>query len=77
MVFAINFLISALLGGAANGTFLAWIGYVYSLAALIPGIAIAIRRLHDVGKSGWYLLWLLVPIVGWIFVVIALIGASK
>lgn len=29
---------------------------IYSLAVLIPGIAVAIRRMHDVGKSGWYIL---------------------
>ncbi len=35
------------------------IGYInltYSLAVLIPGVAVAIRRMHDVGKSGWYML---------------------
>ncbi|MFH6934249.1 DUF805 domain-containing protein [Flavobacterium sp. YO12] len=29
---------------------------IYSLAVLIPGIAVAIRRMHDIGKSGWYIL---------------------
>ncbi len=29
---------------------------VYSLAVLVPGIAVAIRRMHDVGKSGWFIL---------------------
>lgn len=39
--------ISPTLGLAAN---------LYSLAVLIPSIAVAIRRMHDVGKSGWYIL---------------------
>ncbi len=30
------------------------IGTVYSFAVLIPSIAVAVRRMHDVGKSGWY-----------------------
>ncbi len=30
--------------------------YIYSFAVLIPGIAVAVRRMHDVGKSGWYAL---------------------
>jgi hypothetical protein len=30
---------------------------IYSLAVLIPGIAVGVRRMHDVGKSGWYLLF--------------------
>lgn len=29
---------------------------VYSLAVIIPSIAVGVRRMHDVGKSGWYLL---------------------
>ena len=39
-------------------------GGLYSLAILIPGIAVSIRRLHDVGKSGWWLLLGFVPLVG-------------
>lgn len=35
-----------------------------SLALLLPGLAVAIRRLHDTGKSGWYVLLGLIPIVG-------------
>ncbi|MCB1044125.1 MAG: DUF805 domain-containing protein [Acidobacteria bacterium] len=37
---------------------------LYSLAVLIPGIAVGIRRLHDTDRSGWWLLIGLVPIVG-------------
>ena len=39
---------------------------VISLALLIPSIAVAIRRLHDIGKSGWWLLLSLIPILGWL-----------
>ncbi|WP_253787841.1 DUF805 domain-containing protein [Flavobacterium sp. HSC-32F16] len=35
---------------------LALIGNLYSLAVLIPAIAAGVRRMHDVGKSGWFLL---------------------
>ncbi len=31
---------------------------------LIPSLAVSVRRLHDIGKSGWYILLYLVPIVG-------------
>ena len=34
------------------------------LVSVIPGIALFVRRLHDIGKSAWNLLWLLFPIVG-------------
>jgi uncharacterized membrane protein YhaH (DUF805 family) len=32
------------------------IGHLYSLAVLVPSISVAVRRMHDVGKSGWFLL---------------------
>ena len=37
---------------------------IYSLAVLVPSIAIGCRRLHDVGQSGWFQLLALIPIVG-------------
>jgi uncharacterized membrane protein YhaH (DUF805 family) len=37
---------------------------IYSLAVLIPGLAVAIRRLHDTNRSGWWLLIGLIPILG-------------
>jgi len=33
-----------------------WISNIYTLAVLIPSIAVAVRRMHDVGKSGWFVL---------------------
>lgn len=43
---------------------------LYSLFVLIPGLAVCVRRLHDVGKSGWMLLVGLIPIVGGIWLLI-------
>jgi uncharacterized membrane protein YhaH (DUF805 family) len=37
---------------------------LYGLATLIPGLAVTIRRLHDTDRSGWNILWGLVPLVG-------------
>jgi len=37
---------------------------VYSLAMLVPGLSVSVRRLHDTGRSGWWLLVGIVPIVG-------------
>ena len=46
---------------------------LYGLAVFIPGLAVSVRRLHDVGKSGWFLLipylstlLLLIPIIGYL-----------
>jgi uncharacterized membrane protein YhaH (DUF805 family) len=37
---------------------------IYVLAVFIPSIAVAIRRLHDTGRSGWWILIAFVPLVG-------------
>ena len=44
--------------------------YVCTLALLIPPLAVGVRRLHDVGKSGWMYLIALIPIVGWIWLIV-------
>ena len=43
---------------------------LYTLAILVPSIAVAIRRLHDIGKSGWLVLFSLVPLVGWVILIL-------
>ena len=40
------------------------LAYIWSLATLVPQIAITIRRLHDIGKSGWFYLIGLIPLAG-------------
>ena len=39
---------------------------LFGLLILIPNIAVSVRRLHDTDRSGWWLLIVLVPIVGWL-----------
>jgi uncharacterized membrane protein YhaH (DUF805 family) len=43
---------------------------IFSLAVLLPGIAVAARRLHDVDRTGWWLLLAFVPVIGIIVLVI-------
>lgn len=43
---------------------------LYSLATLIPGLAITIRRLHDLNKVGWWILLALIPFVGAIILIV-------
>jgi len=54
--------------GAASP--LAFIPVLYMLAILIPSIAVAVRRLHDTGRSGWFILLLLIPLVGPIVLIV-------
>lgn len=45
------------------------LGIIWSLANLVPGIAVGVRRLHDLDKTGWWLLIALVPFVGAILLI--------
>ncbi|MCK5848140.1 MAG: DUF805 domain-containing protein, partial [Caldisericia bacterium] len=46
------------------------IGLIFVLAVLIPDIAVTVRRLHDTNRSGWFCLISLIPIVGWILIIV-------
>jgi uncharacterized membrane protein YhaH (DUF805 family) len=50
---------------------------IVQLALLIPGIAVGARRLHDTGRSGWWLLIGLIPIVGWIVLLVFFVQDSQ
>ena len=53
------------------------LSYIYSLAVLVPGIAVGVRRLHDIGKSGWFLLFSFIPVLGWIYLIILMATDSE
>jgi uncharacterized membrane protein YhaH (DUF805 family) len=53
------------------------IGLIYSLAVLIPGLAVSVRRLHDIGKSGWMILINLIPFIGWVWFIVLMIKDSQ
>jgi len=45
-------------------------GGVAAILLLLPSITVSVRRLHDIGKSGWALLWILLPVIGWIVLIV-------
>ena len=53
------------------------IGVLYSLAIFIPGIAVSVRRLHDTGRSGWWLLIGFIPLLGVIVLLVFMVLDSK
>jgi uncharacterized membrane protein YhaH (DUF805 family) len=66
-------LAAMVLGRNGNGmvsTLFFGLYFVYVLAALVPGWAVGARRLHDIGKSGWWWLIALVPFVGAILLIV-------
>ena len=59
----------------SNGTGL--LSGIYSLAVFIPTLAVSVRRLHDIGKKGWWLLAILIPFIGFILLIIWFATDSK
>lgn len=72
MFFLFNFIISFVLGfvcgliQASSGIALDMVPTLYALAILLPSFGVAIRRMHDTDRSGW---WCIVPIVNIVFAV--------
>ncbi len=60
-----DIIISAILASLSQS-----LANIYSLLVLIPTLAVGARRLHDIGKSGWMQLVGLIPLIGWIWLII-------
>lgn len=59
-----NFVISLAVGVVAGVIRMAFLATLYSIAVIIPGLALNFRRLHDTNRSAWWMLISLVPLVG-------------
>ena len=83
MFLLFNILISIALGfvegmfGLVTELGFGMISIVYSLLLLIPSLAVGVRRLHDTGRSGWWLLIVFVPIVGAIALLVFAVQDSE
>ncbi len=83
MLFTTIFLIVAIILDNIIGTAFENVGFglfycLYYLAVLIPGLAVSVRRLHDIGKSGWFFFIALIPIIGsiWLLVLMCTDGSA-
>ena len=79
-----NIIISIVLSivDGITGTFSAMAGLgllsgIYSLAVLIPSLAVSVRRLHDTSRSGWWLFIALIPLVGAIVLLVFMAQDGK
>lgn len=77
MIFAIAAMILDNLVGLAGPTGYGALYAIYSLILFIPGLAVLVRRLHDVGKSGWMFFIVLIPLIGAIWIFVLLVSDSK
>jgi uncharacterized membrane protein YhaH (DUF805 family) len=50
---------------------------LFSLAVLLPSLAVGARRLHDTDRSAWFLLLWLIPIIGWLILLFWAIQEGK
>ena len=50
---------------------------LYTLAVEIPVLAVSVRRLHDTGRSGWWLLINFLPVIGWIIFLVFVLQDSQ
>ena len=68
-------IIDNIIWGSQNGMMV--LSGLYGLAVLIPSLAVAVRRLHDTGKSGWWILIALIPVIGASWLIILFIYDSN
>ncbi len=63
-------IIDGLLGTYDSSAGVGLLSTIFSLAVLIPSIAVSVRRLHDIDRTGWWVLIGLVPLIGWIVLLV-------
>jgi uncharacterized membrane protein YhaH (DUF805 family) len=74
----VNAIILVVLGGiekflGTNGL----LDTLYALAVLLPSLGVSIRRLHDTGRSGWWLLIGFLPFIGWLVLLLFMVQDSE
>ena len=64
------FFLFTLLASMASGIVSETLSGLFSLAVLLPSLAVGARRLHDIDKSAWFLLLWFIPLIGWIVLIV-------
>ena len=84
LFFLVSILITFVLAiiDVGTGQFDEEVGYgllstVYSVAVLLPGIAVSVRRLHDIGRTGWWLLVAFVPLLGALILLVFMLSDGQ
>ena len=83
MFVLVNVIITFVLGfidgivGTTLGNDMGLLSTLYTVAVLLPSLAVGVRRLHDTGRSGWWLLIALVPIIGAIVLLVFWVQDSQ
>jgi uncharacterized membrane protein YhaH (DUF805 family) len=67
------FFLFCLLAGLALSMVSQVLSGLFSLATLLPRLAVGARRLHETNRSGWWQLLWFIPVIGWIIIIIFLV----
>lgn len=81
----VNFVVNLLLSGLERildnvpvlGSLMGLISLVFSIFIFVPSLAIGVRRLHDTGKGWLPMLWALLPVIGWIILIVMWVRPSE
>jgi len=73
----VSVMLDNIVGTTIEGLTIGLFYFLYHIAVLIPGFAVTVRRLHDVGKSGWMILISLIPLIGAFWLLVILITDSE
>lgn len=70
LVGIVTSILDAVLGTGYDDTTGGLVNTLGSLVLFLPSLAVGVRRLHDTGRSGWWILIGIIPIVGWILLIV-------
>jgi uncharacterized membrane protein YhaH (DUF805 family) len=71
LLIVLGAIIGGIFGDAVTGGIIGYVLFgLYTLLTFLPGLGVIARRLHDVGKSGWFYLVAFIPLVGPIWILI-------
>ena len=71
------FFLFCILGSLGLEMVSSMLSWIFSLATLLPSLAVGARRLHDTSRSGWLQLLWIVPIIGWIIMIVFLVQEGQ
>jgi uncharacterized membrane protein YhaH (DUF805 family) len=77
LVNIVTTIVDTILGTDFDDTSGGLVSSLVSLALLLPSLAVGVRRLHDTDRSGWWILIGLIPIIGWILLIVWFCTDSK
>lgn len=72
----INFVVMIVLSVVDGVIGMPILGAIYALGVLIPSIAVGARRMHDTGRSGWWLLLGLIPVIGLVLIIFFVLDST-